>query len=147
MSYRRGLALVAALLIAGCGDATSPRDELRDAEQRWAAWGPASYDLTIYPACECLLYPVIVSVREGVVTSRAYVAIVGLPMPDGSAVHYPDVPGLFARIRSELAENHVGSVEYDALTGYPVRIVFDYDGPDINGVDGEIFYDMVVVPR
>jgi hypothetical protein len=30
-----------------------------------------------------------------------------------------------------------GAVEYDPLTGYPVRIVFDYDGPKINGADGE----------
>jgi hypothetical protein len=72
--------------------------------------------------------------------SRAYVAILGLPVPDGSLVHYPDVPGLFARIRSELAEGHLGSVFYDALTGYPTRIVIDYDGPDVNGADGEIKY-------
>jgi hypothetical protein len=147
MRHRSGLAIVAALLIAGCADTTAPSDELRDAEQRWAAWGPASYDLTISPACECQLYPVVVYVRAGIVTSREYSGILGGPVPDGLVSHYPDVPGLFARIRSELAESHLGSVEYDALTGYPLRIVFDYDGPDINGADGETVYDMVLVAR
>lgn len=133
--------------MAACGDATAPSDELRDAEQRWAAWGPASYDLTIHPACFCLLNPVIVQVRAGVVTSREYLSLVGGPVPDASVSHYPDVPGLFARIRSELAEGNIGSVEYDAVTGYPIRIVFDYDGPDVHGLDGETYYDMVLVAR
>ena len=144
---RKPLAFLAGIaLMAACSDATAPSDALRDAEQRWAAWGPASYDLTIYPACECLLHPVLIHVTAGVVTSRNYLGAGGA-VPDASASHYPDVPGLFARIRAELAEGHVGSVEYDAVTGYPIRIVFDYDGPDSFGVDGETFYDLVLVAR
>ena len=121
--------LLAGVLLAStasCAD-FSPSDELTAARRRWAAWGPASYDLTVSRSCECLTGtggPFIVRVRNGTVESITYVAT-GEPVPWASAA-VPTVPGLFEIIAGALRDDPDRfSASYDPETGYPTHISVD----------------------
>jgi hypothetical protein len=137
---------LAAVAIAGCSD-QSPTDELSAAQRRWNAWGPASYDLTVGRSCECtpeMAGPVVVRVRNGVVESKTYVGT-GAPVDEFRfPAIFPDVPGLFQLVLNEIGKGHVTDVDYDATTGYPLRIMLDFDGPVTNGADGESSYFMTL---
>jgi hypothetical protein len=138
-----GIALLAGLVaLVSCND-LSPTDELTGAQRRWSAWGPASYDLTVSAACECLHRPVVVRVRNGLVESRTYVAD-GQPVSFSEATLYPDVTGAFQMIIGAIRDGVLDSVDYDPMTGYPARIRLDFDGPQVNGADGEVTYTLVL---
>ena len=132
----------AALLTGGCTDALAPMDELGAAEDRWESFGPASYDLTITAVCECRLGgPVRVSVRDGVVVSRTY-ASTGQPVPVDISDQFPDVDGLFLKIRRLLEDgSSTVETEYDPLTGYPREIAIDRE---MIPVDGGIIYTITL---
>jgi hypothetical protein len=142
---RRFLTLIGLAFLVGCAD-LSPTDELSAAQGRWATWGPPSYDLTINPSCECLYRPVVVRVREGVIESRSYVAD-GQSVPFPEAALYPDVLGAFQLIVSKIQEGVLDRADYDPITGSPVMIRLDYDGPETNGVDGEVTYTLALRVR
>jgi hypothetical protein len=140
--FRRFAGVAILVAVSSCKD-LSPTDELTGAQRRWSAWGPASYDLTVSAACECLHRPVVVRVRNGLVESRTYVAD-GQPVSFSEAALYPDVTGAFAMIVNAIRDGVLDSVDYDPMTGYPGRIRLDYDGPQVNGVDGEVTYTLVL---
>ena len=142
---RRCLALIGLIALAGCAD-LSPTDELSAAQRRWASWGPASYDLNFTASCECLYRPVVVRVREGVIESRSYVQD-GQPVEFSEAALYPDVVGAFQLIVRAIQDGVLDDVDYDPVTGYPVTIRLDYDGPDTNGADGEVTYTLALLVR
>lgn len=147
MKNRLGSALVAAcLFLPGCSD-VGPADELSAARKRWELWGPATYDVVVSRYCECtqeMAGPVQVSVRNLVVESRRYVSS-GEAVREGFAPNFPDVPGLFELIASAIRDGELADVEYDAETGLPASIMLDLDGPETNGVDGEISIGAVLV--
>ena len=130
--------LVAAVIamVAACGDATSPTDELSAARHRWEAWGPASYDLILRRgACECssiAVRPIVVIVRTGVIQTKYYLDT-GDPIVDSWATYAPDVPGLFNLISGSLSDGHTVEASYDSMTGLPREIVVDRDLMPLDG--------------
>ena len=126
---RRIFAALSLAGIAGCSD-LSPTDELTATRGRWEAWGPASYDLTVWRSCECtaeMAGPVLVRVRNGVVESKTYVhtgAAADIADPG-----FPAVDGLFEMIANAIRDGEFGGAKYDPVTGHPTSIIFDYDGP------------------
>jgi hypothetical protein len=139
---RRFLALTGLIALAGCAD-LSPTDELSAAQRRWASWGPPSYDLTFSAACECLYRPVVIRVREGVIESRSYVQD-GQEVSFPDAALYPDVVGAFQLVVRAIQDGVLDRVDYDPVTGYPVSIRLDFDGPNTNGADGEVTYTLAL---
>jgi hypothetical protein len=127
---------VAALTLIACGDSTSPTDELTVAQQRWASWGPASYDLILRRgACECsslAVRPMVVVVRGGAIESKYYLDT-GEPLVDPWATFAPDVPGLFSLIAGALSEGHTVESTYDPVTGAPREIVVDREAMPVDG--------------
>jgi hypothetical protein len=116
-------AMLAAIAIAGCREATSPGESLASARARWSVRGPASYDMVVSPSCECVpgtSGPVTVSVRNGVAISRTYAN--DAPVPAEYAGAFPTVPELFDIIDAALrAGTRPIDVDYDARYGYPIR--------------------------
>src|SRR4051812_5712881 len=103
MRIRSAPALATLVVLASCGDITSPKDELTAARQRWDAWGPASYDLIVQRGpCECIAWTdkVLVSVRNGVATRSYYPS--GAPIDNG-ALWYPLVPEFFDEIATAIS--------------------------------------------
>ena len=135
------IAALGLLALSGCAD-LSPTDELTAAERRWQAWGPASYDLAYFRSCECLRGDVVVRVRGGDIEAVTYSD--GTAVPFDQAGLFPDVEGLFEMIRAEIRDGHVSGVDYDPTDGYPRRIALDFDGPDVNGADGEVTYTVAL---
>jgi hypothetical protein len=141
LAMRHSTVLIGLVVLAGCAD-LSPTDELTAAERRWQAWGPASYDLAIFRGCECLRGDVIVRVRGGAIEAVVYSD--GTPVPFDQAGAFPDVEGFFGMIRAEIRDGHVSDVDYDPTSGYPRRILLDFDGSDVNGADGETTYTVTL---
>lgn len=132
---------IAAVTLAACSGTTAPDWELRAAQARWSQRGPSSYDITVSRGCECLpeaTRPAVVSVRDGIVTSRTYVGD-GAPVGLAYAELYPTVEGLFRKI-DDARQHHAASVDvvYDPVLGYPTRISIDYN---FQTADDEIFYN------
>ena len=136
---KRRFALLVLIALAGCSD-FSPSDELTAARKRWEEWGSQSYDLTVRRSCECLYPeatgPVLVRVRDGVVESRTYV-VRDEPVDFSEAGLYPDVTGLFRLVADAIHDGFLAEVDYDPVSGHPVRVLLDYDGSG-TGLDGEV---------
>jgi hypothetical protein len=132
--------LLVTAVIAGCSGATAPDRELKAARALWQQRHPASYDITIARSCECTAEmggPVIVSVRDGVVVSRTYVAT-GAAVGSSYTELFPTIDGLFARIDDARSRNAASlDVNYDSEFGFPALIAIDYDRVM---VDDEISY-------
>lgn len=129
-----------AVTLAACRGTTAPDRELRAAQVLWNQRGPASYDITVSLSCECtneMTGPVVVSVRDGLVTSRTYVstgATVGLSY----AEHFLTVEGLFRKIDDARSRNPASlEVRYDPAFGFPSLISIDYNR---QYADDEIVY-------
>jgi len=139
-SSRIARTLAAALLALACGDATAPDDEWTRARERWSRLGPREYAVTVTRFCECLPEmsgPVVVTVRDGAVESRAYAAT-GAPVASPLDAEFPSVEQLFARIAAaRRAEVDLLRVTYDGALGHPVRVEID---PDARVADDEITY-------
>ena len=131
---RRARALLAALLLAACGDLGGPRTDLETARDRWAATEPAAYEMTLRHVCFCggeVTTPVIVTVRGGVVQSRRYVdggPLGGRDVDPRLAGTFPAVDGLFRVVEDALAR-HAAQIDatYDPQRGYPVTLYIDYE--------------------
>jgi hypothetical protein len=112
-----------ALAVGGCRETSSPAEGLASARARWAAHGPASYDMVVSRSCECVpgtSGPVAISVRNGVVISRNYPN--DAPVPPEYAAAFPTVPDLFDIIDAAVrAGTKPIDVTYDPIYGYPVR--------------------------
>ena len=112
---------------AACGSAaTEPGGGLEAARARWARSGPAAYHVTIARACECLPEmsgPVVVTVRNGVVTERRYAASGAAVVPTYAAL-FPAVEGLFALVDAGVRSGaRPLDARYDPTFGYPTRVV------------------------
>ena len=117
-------------MLGACGGPTEPERQLQAARLKWQRARPAAYTITISRSCECtqeMSGPVVVSVRDGVIESRTYVATaaaVTAPYVD----LFPSIDGLFERIddaRRRRAASLV--VTYDPTIGFPATISIDYD--------------------
>ena len=121
------LALVAALTLGagGCGSATGPQPDFGVARARWAQRAPASYTMVVVRSCECLpgaAGAVLVSVRNGVVESRAYQPSGTAVVPEYAAL-FPDVQGLFALIDAAIRNGtHPLEARYHPALGFPTRV-------------------------
>ena len=120
----RTFALLLAVAACSGSAATGPQAELHDARSRWVAQAPASYSMVVNRLCECLpemADRALITVRNGVVESRRYVAN-GNDVPPEYASGYPTVPEMFAMIE-EAMRNDVRPIEVQyAPAGYPTRI-------------------------
>jgi hypothetical protein len=111
---------------AGCGGgaATGPQASLVAARNRWVQNAPTSYSMVISVSCECLPGtgdPARITVRNGVVESRRYVAT-GADVPPERASGYRTVPELFEMI-DEAERQGVKPIDVQyAPLGYPTRI-------------------------
>lgn len=144
MSVLRLLAVaVSAVAWSACTTGTGPDLDLAEARDRWAARGPASYAVTVTMACFCgeLSNPVLVTVRNGAVESRVYVAT-GAPVNPQAAAFFPAVDGLFDVIESAM-NKPAGSldVDYDPVLGHPTRISIDWSS---KYVDDEVTYTVAM---
>ena len=133
---------VAIFGVATCSGPTDVRTVYSDAQAWWAAEGPPDYALEVRRVCECLpeeSQPARITVEDGVVVSRAYVAT-GEPVPEAYAWAYPSVEEAFELIyfhltpQERLTPGHFPDVEadYDPLLGYPteIRIIYAPNHPD-----------------
>jgi hypothetical protein len=91
---------------------------------------------------------VLVRVRNGIVESKTYVTTSQPANPTDYYALWPDVPELFIDIEDAIRVGQLGSAEYHPVTGHPRKIVFDHDGPAVNGADGEVtvFVKLVAPP-
>ena len=140
MRHQAFLAREALVALVACSGTTSPDRELRAAQALWGQRGLTSYDITVTVSCECtaeMTGPVVVSVRDDIVTSRTYVsngAAVGL----AHAELFPTIEGLFAKIEDARQRDAASlDVDYDPVFGYPSRIAIDYNR---QYADDEIIY-------
>lgn len=118
------------LTLAACDSATGPRHDLSIAQRRWSQRAPTSYSITVRRGCFCpteAIGPVIVTVNDGVVTSRVY-ASTGQSVPSQFELAFPDVPGLFASVETGLERGYYQlDVEYDEMLGFPKRVSADIE--------------------
>lgn len=131
MTARSSLMLtVLALAAAGCSDVSGPNpaEQIYNAAlAQWNSDGPPSYDLVLKRECICTVAEIDVTilVRDEVVTSRTYTDT-GDPVEAGNESLYPDVPGLFAIVRTAMdGDPFFLSAEYDQDFGYPTIIQLD----------------------
>lgn len=99
------------------------------ARARWERTRPADYSFTLATSCECLTEitkPVVVVVRDGVVTSRTYVQG-GEAVDPRWASYFPSIDGLFTKIDDAATRADRLDADYDGRYGYPQRISIDYD--------------------
>lgn len=120
----------AAATLGACGGPTAPERQLQAARLKWERARPAAYTITIDRSCECtqeMSGPVVVSVRDGVVESRTYVASSVAVTPSYSGL-FPSIDGLFERI-DDARRRRAASVDvtYDHAFGFPTAISIDYD--------------------
>lgn len=137
LSSARLLPVAVAGLVA-C--ATAPDDRLADldaARSRWAAQGLAQYAITVERLCFCA-GPHRVEVRVGEVAVTRTDLETGEPVPPELAAFFPDVPGFFTIIESEIRRPaHRLTASYHPVAGYPESIVVDPIG---GAVDDEYSY-------
>jgi hypothetical protein len=140
LRFRRMITALCLMTVGGCFETTAPDHGIGAARTRWAANGTPSYDITVSRSCECtaeMAAPVIVSVRNGSVQSRTYVAS-GAAVSPTFADLFPTVEGLFSIIDDAIEQRAAMlSVRYDPTYGYPVSISIDFNAV---GADDEIVY-------
>lgn len=139
------IGLLAAPLVAGCGDIVAPNQhltELNTNRQKWAAHGYANYAFTLRMDCFCAINgPVTVlvvadSVRQVVLQSTGEAI---------SAPWIPTITKLFDIIEQDINRPAaVLQVTYEPEFGYPTKIVSD---PIANAVDDEVTYTVSDVNR
>src|SRR5688572_29894540 len=129
------------LLLAGCGILGS-EDETRDMLERnervWAQNAPSRYRFVLQRLCFCgteVVEPVLVTVENGAVVSRTYVAS-GRPVGAQWTSLFPAMEGVFDIVREALDRNADQlDVSYDGRLGYPLSASIDYVR---NAIDDEL---------
>jgi hypothetical protein len=122
--------LLSSVLVAGCldNDGPDPGQQIYDASLAlWNETGPASYDMVLRRQTISANpdLRVVVSVRNGVVTSRIYFGT-DIPVGADAASAFPDVDGLFAFVGEAMdGDPFLLSTEYDSEFGYPASVVYD----------------------
>jgi hypothetical protein len=125
---------IAGFLAVGCGildvgALDREQDRLEENQRLWSRNGPTRYTVVIERLCFCpteVTSAVRVTVTNGVVTSRTYVAS-GQAVPSQFASLFPTVDGAF-QIVSEAIDRKADKleVEYDSALGYPRSANIDY---------------------
>jgi hypothetical protein len=119
----------AAATLGACDGPTAPERQLQVARLKWERTRPAAYTVTVARLCYCLIEvvgPAIVSVRDGVVESRTYVAN-GAAVSPAYAEYFPTIDGLFEVIEDARRQRADAiDVTYDPAFGFPTVISIDY---------------------
>jgi hypothetical protein len=122
--------LLSSVLSAACLDNAGPNPGEQIFESsldEWNTEGPDSYDMVLRRQTISLNpdLSVLITVRNGVVTSRTYDGTT-IPVEPGNVTLYPDVPGLFAFLKDAMdSDPFLLSAEYDETYSYPQMITLD----------------------
>jgi hypothetical protein len=122
--------LLASTLVSGCLDNNGPNPGQQIFEASLAQWnsdGPASYDMVLRRQTISINpdLRVLITVRNGVVTSRFYFET-DIPVAPADVEKFPDVPGLFDFVAEGMAgDPFLLATTYDELYGYPSEIQYD----------------------
>jgi len=131
----------ATLSLSSCDGVTSPRSALEQARTRWAERGPSNYSVVVSRSCFCAppsTDPVTVTVTDGLIASRVYVAS-GDTVPASIASVFPDIEQLFDIIQDAIAQGARVNATYHPDFGYPESAFIDYDS---NAADDEVGYSL-----
>jgi hypothetical protein len=129
-------ALLAALVLAGCGDSTAPADDLARNRERWGAQGLEEYEFVFRRLCYCPLEatePVQIQVAAGAVA--AVIDTLGQPVDSLSVARYftITIDSLFGVVEHAIdVDAYRLSVRYHPEFGYPDSIVIDYDAATVD---------------
>jgi uncharacterized protein DUF6174 len=135
-------AALGVLVLAACGDATGPLDELLANRGKWLGHAIPSYTIDASRYCFCPQIwpqPVRLRVVDGVIVEGVVVATGDTLTPAELATSgYRTVDDLFDVVLDALARHAATlQVTYDAELGYPLEIAIDYD---LRAVDEEITF-------
>ena len=125
----RGLAILAALIGAGCSDVLGPQqDDLSAARARWAVAGPENYLFELQRSCFCgpdFLRAVEIQVQSGAVFSAIYV---DTQEPIDEPLNtVPTIEDLFDEIQDAIdREAFRLDVVYSEDLGYPLSVSIDF---------------------
>jgi hypothetical protein len=145
-NFAARLTLMLPLLLTACGvfgiGEDGDRERLQRGRRLWAEQQPSRYHFVMERVCFCpleIVSPVEISVVDGVVVSRRYVAT-GAPVAPQYASLFPTMDGLFDLIEDAL-ERRAGRVEvvYEARWGFPQRATLDYI---VDAVDDELAFSV-----
>ncbi len=126
--------------LSACDDASGPAGDLRDAQRRWRATRPTSYELRQSVSCFCPLppQPVTLLVRGDSIVAAVDARGAALSAPIVGL--YRTVDGLFALIEQARSRGAADlRATYDPARGYPTTVVIDYIA---NAADDEIAYQL-----
>lgn len=129
-------ALLAALVLAGCGDSTAPADDLARNRERWGAQGLEQYEFVFRRLCYCPLEatePVQIQVAAGAV--GAVIDTLGQSVDSLAVARYftVTIDSLFGVVEHAIAvDAHRLTVRYDPEFGYPESIAVDYDAATVD---------------
>jgi hypothetical protein len=122
--------LLSSGLAAGCLDNDGPDPGQQIFESSLAQWnetGPSSYDMLLRRQTISANpdLKVVISVRNGVVTSRIFFGT-DIPVSEDAAAAFPDIDGLFAFLGEAMeGDPFLLAAEYDSEFGYPSSITYD----------------------
>jgi len=122
--------LLSSGLTAGCLDNDGPDPGQQIYESSLAQWNelePANYDMVLRRQTISANpdLRVVITVRNGVVTSRTYLGT-DIPVGADAASAFPDIDGLFAFVGEAMeGDPFLLSTEYDSEWGYPSNVVYD----------------------
>lgn len=121
--------LLASTLVSGCLDSgPDPGQQIFEASlAQWNSDGPESYDMVLRRQTISVNpdLRVLITVRNGVVTSRFYFET-NIPVAPADVEKYPDVLGLFDFVAEAMAgDPFLLATTYDELYGYPSEVQYD----------------------
>ena len=128
--YLAAAILITSGLVAGCLDNDGPDPGQQIFEASLAQWNdlePPNYDMVLRRQTISANpdLRVVISVRNGVVTSRIYQGT-DIPVTGDAAAAFPDIDGLFAFLLEAMqGDPFLLSAQYDSDFGYPSSIVYD----------------------
>ena len=122
--------LLSSGMAAGCLSNDGPDPGKQIFESSLAQWNdlePPNYDMVLRRQTISANpdLRVVISVRNGVVTSRVYLGT-DIPVTGDAAAAFPDIDGLFAFLGQAMeGDPFLLSAEYDSDWGYPSMITYD----------------------
>jgi hypothetical protein len=122
--------LLSSGMAAGCLDNNGPdpgQQIFESSLAQWNAEGPDSYDMVLRRQTISANpdLRVVITFRNGVVTSRTYLGT-EIPVTGDAIALFPDIDGLFDFLAEAMAgDPFLLSAEYDPEFGYPSTITYD----------------------
>ena len=122
--------LLSSSMAAGCLDNNGPdpgQQIFESSLAQWNAEGPDSYDMVLRRQTISANpdLRVVITFRNGVVTSRTYLGT-EIPVTGDAIALFPDIDGLFDFLAAAMAgDPFLLSAEYDPTYGYPSTITYD----------------------